>query len=126
MMIIELPNLLLKFPGGANQTRCFLHILNLVVKSILKQFDLPKTIADRGLDNALLELAGDLECEELQSQKSSDSDQDEDNMDGWIDERDLLTDSERDELDESVDPLRLMLTKVREIKSELELSLRTV
>ena len=28
------------FPGASNQTRCFLHILNLVVKSILKQFDL--------------------------------------------------------------------------------------
>jgi len=34
-MIAELENLLDEFPGAANQTRCFTHILNLVVKSIL-------------------------------------------------------------------------------------------
>ena len=40
-MVDELANLIDDFPGPANQTRCFLHILNLVVKSILRQFDLP-------------------------------------------------------------------------------------
>jgi len=41
-MIEELAVLIDDFPGPANQTRCFLHILNLVVKSIIRQFDLPK------------------------------------------------------------------------------------
>ena len=75
-MVESLEELIDDFPGAANQTRCFLHILNLVVKSILKQFDLPKKKKashnndeidkdiDKGLDQAveeLLKLAGDLE-----------------------------------------------------------------
>ncbi len=34
--------LLQAFPGAANRTRCFAHILNLVAKCIMKQFDAPK------------------------------------------------------------------------------------
>jgi hypothetical protein len=45
-MIKELANLLEDFSRAANQTSCFLHILNLVVKSIIKQFDLPKAQAN--------------------------------------------------------------------------------
>ena len=39
VMIEELEHLLNDFPGAANQMRCFAHIINLVVKSILRQFD---------------------------------------------------------------------------------------
>ena len=42
-MVKTLEVLIDDFPGAANQTSCFLHILNLVVKSILKQFDLLKS-----------------------------------------------------------------------------------
>ena len=42
-MIKELEKLVVNFPGSANQTRCFFHILNLVVKSIIRQFDVPKS-----------------------------------------------------------------------------------
>ena len=63
-MIEELTNLLDDFPGPANQTQCFLHILNLIVRSIIRQFDLPKSKkasdgADEGdptLDAAMREL----------------------------------------------------------------------
>ena len=41
-MVETLEVLIDDFPGAANQICCFLHILNLVVKSIHKQFDLPK------------------------------------------------------------------------------------
>ena len=41
-MIEEMACLLENFPGAANQTLCFLHILNLTAKSILKQFEIPK------------------------------------------------------------------------------------
>ena len=34
-MINELAKILNDFPGASNQTHCFAHILNLVVKSIL-------------------------------------------------------------------------------------------
>ena len=74
-MVEELANLLDDFPGPANQTRCFLHILNLVVKSIIWQFDLLKSKKtsdgkdedDPTLDAAtaeLLKLAADIDLEE--------------------------------------------------------------
>ena len=40
-MVEEMAGLLENFPGAANQTRCFLHILNLTAKSILHQFEIP-------------------------------------------------------------------------------------
>jgi len=66
-MIKELPNLLNDFPGPENQTRCFTHVLNLVVKSILRQFDLPNPKRGKSLDDGykeLLSLAGNVEDEE--------------------------------------------------------------
>jgi len=66
-MITELANLLDDFPGPANQTWCFTHILNLVVKSIIRQFDLLNAKSDKILDEAskeLLSLAGNIEFEE--------------------------------------------------------------
>jgi hypothetical protein len=114
-MIAELANLVEQFPGAPNQTRCFLHILNLVVKSIIRQFDLPKARGDAILDEAKAELqnlAGNLEVEELVSQQDCDSDDDDDSVEGWVDEREEMTEIEIEELDESVGPLRLILTKV--------------
>jgi len=117
-MIAELANLLDDFPGPANQTRCFTHILNLVVKSVIRQFDLPKSKGDKILDDAakeLLSLAGNIEFEEdeLARRDGKEGDEDEDdNVEGWIDERTLMTDAELEELDESVEPVRLLLTKV--------------
>ncbi|KAF8581722.1 hypothetical protein K439DRAFT_1353049 [Ramaria rubella] len=34
------------FPREANRTRCFAHIVNLIAKSLLKQFDIPAKRAD--------------------------------------------------------------------------------
>jgi hypothetical protein len=41
-MIKHLSNMLDDFPGPANQTRCFMHMVNLIAKSILKPFDIQK------------------------------------------------------------------------------------
>ena len=95
---------------------CFLHVLNLVVKSILRQFDVPKT-NDEVVDDALEELAklaGNIEQEEAKCREvnSDEGDEDDDNVDGWIDERANMTDEEKEELDEAVQPIRLVLTKV--------------
>ena len=115
-MVVELSNLLPDFPGAANQTHCFLHVLNLVVKSILRQFDVPKTnnkVLDDALDE-LAKLAGNIEQEEAEccEVNSDEGDEDDDNVDGWIDERANMTDEEKEELDEAVQPIRLVLTKV--------------
>lgn len=48
IMITELADLVDNFPGAANQTCCFLHVINLIVKSIIK----PKAKANGILDKA--------------------------------------------------------------------------
>lgn len=116
-MISELAELVEEFPGAPNQIRCFLHVLNLVVKSIIRQFDLPKVQADAILNEAKAELrnlAGNLELEEMVSQQESGTDEEleDDSVEGWVDEREEMTVMDVEALDESVGPLRLMLTKV--------------
>lgn len=109
-MIEELANLLDDFPGPANQTRCFTHVLNLVVKSIIRQFDSPKSKNDKRLNeatNEILSFADNIEFEEEDGEDCED-----DNIEGWIDERELMTEEELEKLDESCEPLRLLLTKV--------------
>src|SRR6266481_3143445 len=44
-MVEELAMRVTEFPGQANRTCCFAHIINLVAKSLLKQFDLPENKA---------------------------------------------------------------------------------
>ena len=126
-MVEKLGELIDDFPGAANQTCCFLHILNLVVKRILKQFDLPKSKEkkkegdnddDDGNDDdeiinqaveELLKLASDVDKEgELMA---SDEEED-DNDEGWIDECEEMTKAEIKELSASIAPVRLLLTKV--------------
>ncbi|KAF8808862.1 hypothetical protein BYT27DRAFT_7095431 [Phlegmacium glaucopus] len=113
-MIQELSVLVEEFPGAANQTRCFLHILNLVVQSIIKKFDLPKAQEDilGKAKTELFNLAGNIQPEELQSQQETNSDEDDDNTEGWVDECEEMTAWEQEDLDESVGPLILMLTKL--------------
>lgn len=126
-MINELARLVDDFPGPANQTRCFLHILNLVVKSILQQFDVPtskKTDGDEenneleSIDagrKELLKLAGDIDIEEEMTAGAGDEDDaiDDDNNEGWVDELEVMTEEELHNLSKSVQPVRLLLTKVR-------------
>jgi hypothetical protein len=119
-MINELADLLDDFPGETNRTRCFAHILNLVAKSIIRQFDVPKACADEVLDDAAKELAAlavDLDIEERvsreeQSIEEDDEVGDDDNLDGWTDVRAELSDEERKELDKTLQPVRLVLVKV--------------
>jgi len=117
-MIRELANLLDDFPGPANQTRCFTHVLNLVAKSIIRQFDLPKSKGDGTSDEAMEELmmlAGNIEFEEEELAKKDGEEGaggEDDNVEGWVDGRTLMTDEESNELDESIEPMRILLTKV--------------
>ena len=125
-MIYELADLIDDFPGPQNQTWCFLHILDLVVKSIIWQFDLAKsqkTSGDEGDGNdndnkatkELLKLAGEIDLEEEITVCTRDEvDGEEDDEDkGWIDEHIFLTKDELKELGVSVWPIRQLLTKVR-------------
>lgn len=122
-MIEELASLLDDFPGPANHTRCFLHILNLVVKSIIRQFDLPKSKKtsdgadedDHTLDAAtreLLKLAGDIDLEERITVSDGDDEVADEEEEGWVDEHEDMTEEDLKELSASVQPVRLLLTKV--------------
>ena len=119
-MIEELANLLDNFPGPANQMQCFLHILNLVVKSIIRQFDLPKSkiISDDSdadeddpmLDAAtmeLLKLSGDIDLEEriIMSASDDDSEAVDDEEEGWVDKHNNMTEDDLKELVASMQPV---------------------
>lgn len=113
-MIDELAELIDEFPGKANHMRCFTHVLNLVCKSVLRQFDVPKAKQGDTLDEAaqaLATLAKDLDVEEAAA-KDADEEDLEDDEQGWIDECEAMSDDERAMLDESVKPVRLVLVKV--------------
>jgi len=115
-MIDELADLLDDFPGESNRTRCFTHILNLVAKSIIKQFDVPKAQADEVLDDAAKELAAlaiDLDDEEQISHEGegNEDENEDDSVEGWTDVRKQLSDEEREALDMSLQPVCLVLVK---------------
>jgi hypothetical protein len=66
-MTDELADLIAHFGGEMAQTRCFLHIINLVAKTLIKLFDLPKRKGGQSLDDELKQLGKDLELEDLQT-----------------------------------------------------------
>ena len=57
-MITEISKLIPEFGGQATRMRCFLHVINLVVKAILREFDIPKPGEVVGTANIDLNLAG--------------------------------------------------------------------
>ena len=114
-MIDALADLVIAFPGAANQTRCFTHILNLVVKVILCQFDVPKSKKGEVLDvasQALVDFAGDIEMEEAVMDERENDDDDDDGEEGWVDPCDKMLQDKQDDLDLSMQPVRLVLVKV--------------
>src|ERR1700735_611497 len=114
-MVGELSTLLRDFPGEANRTQCFLHIVNLVAKQLLKQFDVPCKDADSALNEAekeLFNLAAGVDIEELVTAAERGAragSEDNDDMDGWVDEMEELDAEEHAVLKESVLPVWLVL-----------------
>jgi hypothetical protein len=71
-MIDELEDLLPRF-SKVNHTCCFLHINNLVAKTLVHQFDIPKPKSGVITNNPnckLHELAGDIDLEDQQTRKA--------------------------------------------------------
>ena len=119
-MVDKLEGLVSGFDGATNRTRCFAHIINLIAKTIIRQFDIPEAKEDQLADAAMAELcvlANDMDMEDLLTQANrvySDDEKDEDDdLDGWVDERSRLSVSDLEELEEDVQPIRKMLVKVR-------------
>jgi len=142
-MIEHLSTLIENFSGAANQTCCFTHIPNLVAKSILRQFEPRKKTGEgeeedvddaRKAPTALaqeLELEEDIEvADDLEDGVDGDGngvDGDEDlevddnDDDGLGDDRNGMFEEEVAELEESLVPIRLMLTKVSRFKLSSEI-----
>jgi hypothetical protein len=119
VMIAELVNFIANFLGQPNQTCCFLHIINLVAKSIIWQFDVTKGKADSMLNEAeevLWALAEGLDLEDLETLREQEGDDDKDDdgsdIDGWVGGRDTLSVADREALDVSIWPVKLVLVKV--------------
>jgi hypothetical protein len=127
-MVEHLATLVENFPGAANQTRCFTHILNLVAKSILCSFDAPKKAGDdeSGPDvndamDVLAALAQELEDTVVEADDSAaddDTDDDElnredDDEDGLGNGCDGMSEEEVAELEESLVPVWLMLIRTQ-------------
>ena len=117
-MIQELETLTPEFAGLASHTRCFLHIVNLIAKSLLRQFDAKKATFHG--DGEMATLADELACEEARSDRIEDDDDDEvDNEEGWINEMEDLTNNRRIELEESMRPVKLALAKVNQTVADI-------
>jgi hypothetical protein len=118
-MISELEDLLPSF-SKVNHTRCFLHVNNLVARTLVKQFDAPKRTAGQTNedDEAVIELAGDMELEDratrerlLEECMDASVEQDDD-VNGWIDEMAALPEAEREVVQNTTRPVKVVLVKV--------------
>jgi len=128
IMIAELAKILPNF-SEVSHTWCFLHIVNLVAKSVIRQFDVQKKRDDEHLDEAeqeLRDLAGDVDLENEQAEEvmgqyqingetdtgDDSNDDSNDDVEGWIDEMMLLSPTERERVEEDIRPVKLVLVKV--------------
>ena len=126
-MIEHLATLINTFPGAANQTRCFAHILNLVAKRVLQQFEALKK--GKGVDDKdwqplltrswamttrsfqmVKKIDGDNECDDVDDEVIDDDE------DGFQDEEEEMSEEELRSVKESVKPIRIVLTKVKSIQ----------
>jgi hypothetical protein len=119
-MVDELVNRVPQFGCATSHTHCFLHIINLVAKSIICQFDVKKEDLDEIFDGDTPEIQGFDEHtiegeEELTDSEDHKELQDrllKDNNDGWIDKVELLSEEEHNTLEVTIWPVKLVLAKV--------------
>jgi len=123
VMITELVKILPGFPGQANQTCCFTHIINLVAKSLIKLFEVKK----KSEDFFLTEVEQNLQCltdkiniEDLETQIKTYQDsglgaKEVDNDDDIFDEISEMDKYEAAEFQDKILPIWLASVKVRNI-----------
>lgn len=131
-MVAHLEAMLEAFGGDYARTRCFLHILNLTAKSLLKQFDVKVIHNVEEVDDdvrRLLEMARKLALEDSEGVGDGDSGEtrddeddeiDSDDEESWVDEVASLDDEERGQFEEEVRPVKMTLAKVSQLAAYSE------
>ena len=111
-VVNKLEDMIPEFEGEMARACCFLHVINLVAKSLISQFDAHnmdqnkiEAIEAQGIA-VIMGFEGDLPEGEGKGD-------DGDSENSWIDELGLLTAHQRADLDASIKPMRLILLKVR-------------
>ena len=118
-MIDKLESRLMDFPGASNCAWCFTHILNLVIKSIMYQFNVRTYDTNERYEPELAGDINDINAEELelegeQEDYCDDEPENPDNAEGWIGEQDGMEDKDIEELEDKIQPIQFLLTKVGE------------
>ena len=131
-MVEHLVELLPEFDSQRSRVRCFLHVLSLVVKALIREFDVrPNPEADEkdNEERELLALANDLQVFEMEHQRKrdvrtwgklqeeddEDAEEDEAEADDGSDDLDPLkdmTEAERKQFEKDVRPVKLAIMKV--------------
>lgn len=122
-LVSSLEDLVNNFAGPVSQVRCFAHVINLVAKTVLRQFEVGKAGTEAETSDAeaaaiLADLAAFVDIDGLEDDDEGAAGVEgewenlDDDMDGWIDERKDLSEAERAELRECVLPVKLALAKV--------------
>ena len=121
-MIDEMAVRLENFEGSFHRVRCFAHVINLVAKSLLRQFDVQKArksdatgVVDEDVA-ALLALAEGMDEDEAvvveeRRQEEGEEGPFEDDAE-WVDEIAGMTAEEREEFEVELRPVKLVIAKV--------------
>lgn len=113
-MVAKLAEAVPAFRGDRTRCRCFAHVINLVVKSVLHLFEREGSRKSGSGGGTGVDIDHSLE------NSGEESDDDEygggggvDNLASWQDTREGMTNNEREELDANIQPLKSLLAKVR-------------
>src|ERR1700736_3603074 len=100
-MIEKMDDSLEKFAGQSSRTRCFAHVINLVAKTAIHQFDTPNGKGDVTSDREkeIQELADGIKLEDDNNNIVIDDNDnaEDDDLDGWVDEQELMTEMKKEE-----------------------------
>ena len=99
------------FAGQAMRVWCFLHIGNLVGKTMVRAFDVSKDSVERDNDLQYLS-AEELDMEDWQTMGENGEEPTDGEVEDWVDEILLLSQVECRDLENRVRPVQITLTKV--------------
>ncbi|GJF00150.1 hypothetical protein PsYK624_164290 [Phanerochaete sordida] len=120
IMVARLTVLENSFIGRVYQVRCFAHVINLVAMTVLCQFDSgckrDSAACDENDVDRAVKLLGELAVElDLEGVRDGKEVEVKDDINGWINEQEDLSEEERKELWESMLSVKLMLAKLQKL-----------